>query len=70
MSLRLISKQLEEVFQQLKQVGLKLKPTTHELLQKEVKYLGNVVSLAGIVTDPGKMVASKDWPAPKDMKDL
>lgn len=37
-----------------------------ELPQKEVKYLGHVVSPAGIATNPGKVhvVAIKDWPIP------
>ena len=53
---------LDKVFSCLRQHGLKLKPSKCNLLQKEVKYLGHVVSAQGIATDPDKRKSS--LPAP------
>ena len=50
---------LKEVFESLRQAGFKLKPTNRKLLQKEVKYLGHVVSSNGVATDPDKIRAIK-----------
>ncbi|XP_067930930.1 uncharacterized protein [Watersipora subatra] len=49
---------LEEVFQWLRQAGLKLKPARCKLLQHRVRYLGHIVSSRRVATDPskGKMV--------------
>ena len=51
---------LEKVLKRLQQAGLKLKPSKCELLQPEVRYLGHIVSLAGVATDPEKVTAVKD----------
>ena len=61
---------LEEVLQRLQKAGLKLKPKKCELLQEEVKYLGHLVSAAGIATDPEKIEAIKGWPSPSNLKEL
>ena len=61
---------LEEVLQRLHQAGLKLKPQKCELLQERVRYLGHIVSAAGIATDPEKIEAIANWPPPKDLKQL
>ena len=45
------------MFEKLKQVGLKLKPSKCELFRQELIYLGHVVSKNGIQTDPKKMEA-------------
>ena len=42
---------LMEVFQRLKQAGLKLKPRKCHLFRNKVKYLGYVVSNKGVETD-------------------
>ena len=49
---------------------LKLKPTKCHLLQKEVTFLGHVVSADGTKTDPEKLKAVKTWPVPVNMKEL
>ena len=61
---------LEEVLQRLQLAGLKLKPSKCELFQKEVKYLGHIVSQHGVATDPKKIEAIKDWPPPNDVRSL
>ena len=59
MMLVFFSKTLEEhllklraMFEKLKQVGLKLKPSKCELFMQELIHLGHVVSKNGIQTDP------------------
>ena len=42
------------VLKRLKEAGLKLKPSKCNLLRKEVKYLGHVISEEGISTGPDK----------------
>ena len=37
---------------------------------KQVEYLGHVISLQGVSTDPAKIQAVKDWPAPTTVKQL
>ena len=61
---------LEEVFSRLKQHNQKLKPSKCEFLRSEVTYLGHVVSEKGIRTDPEKTKAVKDWPVPKNVKEV
>ena len=58
------------VFQRLRSAGLKLKPSKCFLFKNEVRYLGHVVSADGIKTDPDKVKAIKDWPVPKDSRDV
>lgn len=57
-------RRLEEVLQCLHRAGLKLTPAKCELLQKNVTYLGRIVSSTGVLTNPGKIAAIRDWPAP------
>jgi hypothetical protein len=38
--------------------------------QKEVSYLGHVISGQGVTTDPKKIAPIMDWEAPKDAKQL
>ena len=59
---------LSEVFARLKAAGLKLKPKKCSLFQKEVAYLGHVVSQDGIATDPEKTRKVQDWPTPCNLK--
>ena len=52
---------LGEVCQRFRSVQLKLRPEKCQLFQREVHYLGHVVSQHGIATDPAKISAVKDW---------
>ena len=58
------------MFEKLKQVGLKLKPSKHELFRQELIYLGHVVSKDGIQTDPKKVKAIHKWPVPTNMTEV
>ena len=61
---------LREIFDRLKQAGLKIKPSKCSLLQKSIKYLGHVVSEHGIKTDSDKTRCIADWPTPSCLQDL
>lgn len=40
-----------------------------ELFMSEVKYLGHIVSVEGVQTDPDKIKALKSWPVSKNVKE-
>jgi hypothetical protein len=61
---------LREVFQRLKEANLKLSPKKCHFLKKEVKFLGHIVSENGVSTDPSKIQAVRDWPIPKNIKEV
>ncbi|GBM39276.1 Transposon Ty3-I Gag-Pol polyprotein [Araneus ventricosus] len=61
---------LRKVFQRLQKANLKLSPKKCRLFQKEVTYLGHVISAEGVKTDPGKIKAVVDWPRPETVHDL
>jgi hypothetical protein len=61
---------LEMVLQRIVAAGLKLKPSKCKLLQKQVVFLGHVVSADGIATDPEKMTQVAAWPVPRSVRDV
>ena len=61
---------LREVFDRLRVARLKLKPRKCNLVKQEVKYLGYVVSNAGVCADLDKVRAVKDFPRPQNLKQL
>ena len=61
---------MRAVFEKLKQVGLKLKPSKCEFFRQELIYLGHVVSIDGIQTDPKKVEAIHKWPVPTNMTEV
>ena len=61
---------LKAVFQRLREAKLKLKPSKCSFLQKQVKYLGHIVSAEGIQTDPSKIEVLKNWPVPSNVKEV
>ncbi|GBM40902.1 Retrovirus-related Pol polyprotein from transposon 297 [Araneus ventricosus] len=56
---------LRKVFQRLQKANLKLSPKKCRFFQKEVTYLGHVISAKGVKTDPEKIKAVVDWPRPE-----
>ena len=61
---------LRQVFSRLQKAGLKLKPAKCKLLQREVEFLGHVVSNHGIQADPKKVAAVTEFPKPTDLRAL
>ena len=54
---------LRQVFDCIRQAGLKLKPKKGTFGQKQVKYLGHIVDKHGVFTDPDEVQIIKDYPA-------
>ena len=61
---------LEHILERFTHANLKLKPSKCTLFQKEIKFLGHVVSESGITTDPEKISAVRDWPIPTSAKQV
>ena len=61
---------LETVFKRLREANLKLKPSKCNLFQKEVEFLGHIISENGIRCCPKKLEAVKEWPTPKSRKEM
>ena len=69
-SLQEHEQKLTEVFDRLRQHGLKIQPDKCEFLRKEVGYLGHIISSDGVKPNPDKVQAVKDFPTPKSCKDI
>ena len=63
-------KRPKAVFQKLEKAGLKLKPSKCELFQRQLAYLGHVISAKGVATDEGKIEAIKNWPTPTSVMEV
>jgi len=63
-------KRLTQVLERLKQANLKLKPSKCKLMQRQVVFLGHIVSGQGIATDPEKTRLVEQWPEPVNIKQL
>ncbi len=61
---------LEHIFQRLRGANLKLKCSKCTFFQKSCKFLGHRISGDGIATDEDKISAIKDWPRPRNKKDV
>ena len=51
--------------QRFRSAQLKLRPEKCQLFQREVHYLGHVVSRHGVATDPAKIEAVQSWKTPR-----
>ncbi|KAL0180472.1 hypothetical protein M9458_022878, partial [Cirrhinus mrigala] len=61
---------LEVVLGRLEREGLKAKLAKCAFFQKEVKYLGHVISAQGVSTDPSKIEAVSQWRCPTGASEL
>jgi hypothetical protein len=61
---------LRKVFQRFREARLKLNPEKCQLLQKEVRYFGHIVSPEGITADPEKLKAVRQWPTPRNWHEI
>lgn len=58
------------VFERLRQYNLKVQPQKCQFLRKEIKFLGHVISEAGIKPDPEKITAVSTYPTPTNLKEI
>ena len=63
-------KHLRLVFDRFREAGLKMKPSKCHFGKKKVRYLGHVISKEGIYPDPEKIVAIKEYPVPRSVKEV
>ena len=61
---------LRIVIEKLAEVGLKLKPSKCRFAQKELEYLGHVVSRDGLKTSPRLVEAVQCFPVPRSVKSV
>ena len=61
---------VEEVLERIKVACLKLKPEKCEMLQKEVVFLGHVVSGYDVSPNPTNIEKILSWPKPKSAKQV
>ena len=61
---------LRLVFDRFREAGLKLKPKKCSFGQKNVKFLGHVISPEGVQPDPAKIEAIKENPVPRKVKEV
>ncbi|KAL6459498.1 hypothetical protein MHYP_G00329700 [Metynnis hypsauchen] len=59
---------LFKVLDRLEECGLKVSIDKCQFCQAQVKYVGHIVSSAGIATDPDKVKAVSHWPRPTNLK--
>lgn len=61
---------LKQVFQKLRESKLKLSPKKCVLFQRQVSFLGHIISSDGVASDPSKISCIKEWPVPKNVKEI
>lgn len=61
---------LEVVLRRLQEEGLKAKVTKCAFFQREVRYLGHVISDQGVATDPSKVEVVANWQPPTTISQL
>jgi hypothetical protein len=62
--------QLERVLQRLQSAPMVAKPSKFKVLQKELRFLGHIISRHTIRPDPAKTAAVYAFPAPTSVRDL
>ena len=60
-------KDVQDVFDRLRQAQLKLKPSKCHFFQKKIKFLGHIVTEQGILPDPDKLKAISLLKAPTNV---
>lgn len=61
---------LTQVFQRLHETNLRLRPDKCNFAQKEIKFLGHIISPEGIRVDSDKTSAVSQYPVPKTQKQV
>ena len=63
-------KHVKQVLQQLRAWGLYAKLLKYIFYTKNVKFLGFILTPRGILIDPTRVKAIKEWPKPKSYRDI
>lgn len=58
------NKNLQDIFERLRKVNVKLNPSKCDFIKKELLYLGHVVSPSGVSPDPQKISVVENYPVP------
>jgi Reverse transcriptase (RNA-dependent DNA polymerase) len=61
---------LELVFERLRNAKLKLKPSKCSFMQRQVPFLGHIVSEHGVEVQPEKTETVVKWPTPRSIHDV
>ncbi|XP_055950844.1 uncharacterized protein K02A2.6-like [Argiope bruennichi] len=61
---------VRRILQKLKEANQKLSPSKCHLFRSEVAYLGHIISVEGVRTDPDKISAVRHWTCPTDVHQL
>lgn len=61
---------LTKIFETLRKFNMKIQLDKSEFLHKEVAFLGHVVTPEGVKPNPSKIDAIKQWPLPRNEKEL
>nr|VZI51219.1 unnamed protein product [Spirometra erinaceieuropaei] len=61
---------IRAVFSSLRQAGLTLKPSKCVFIKPRVKFLGHVVSAAGVEIDDEKVTQIREWPIPSEVAEV
>ena len=61
---------LDEVFERIRKANLKLKTSKCSLCQRQVEFLGHIVSGSGIAMQPEKIKAIRTWPECRSVPDV
>ena len=60
---------IRSVLQLLRESGLRLKPSKCSFFQRQVQYLGHIISRDGVATDPAKTAKVSTWPVPTSKRE-
>jgi hypothetical protein len=61
---------LDRVLEAYEKAGLRLQPAKCQLFQREIEYLGHMVSAKGIAPVPGYVEVVKNWPMPTNRSEV
>ena len=61
---------LQRVFDRLRGANFKLRPHKCQFAIDKVEYLGHIVTSEGIKPDPSKVKAIREYPQPKNVKEI
>uniref|UniRef100_A0A8C6M0S4 ribonuclease H n=1 Tax=Nothobranchius furzeri TaxID=105023 RepID=A0A8C6M0S4_NOTFU len=61
---------LDQVLEKVKQANLKVEASKCNLFATQVYYLGHVISADGVMPDPAKVEADREWPVPCTQSEL